>query len=274
MTTRRELTELHRAQQLLLRRATKAQIKKLWPALDWDQLDKSFPGFAVQVAALVEKNRQVSAGLASQYVRAIREANGLPPAVKVALVKSLNVEQFTNSLRVVSVVAAKNSATAGVAPDVAMANALTQTEGAMSRMVLDAGRETVIQTVSNDPDAYGYQRVVGGGACNFCQMLAGRGDVYSKDTADFESHDHCGCTAEPVYSAEQRNQDTGWRPSKVDVAEAESEPRKSSTDRDAERPVEKLRTTLAALERSLEKFDSPATRARISELRKEIARRS
>jgi hypothetical protein len=30
-------------------------------------------------------------------------------------------------------------------------------------------------------------------------MLAGRGSVYSADTAEFEAHDHCGCSAEPVY---------------------------------------------------------------------------
>jgi hypothetical protein len=45
------------------------------------------------------------------------------------------------------------------------------------------------------------QRVLGGAGCDFCQMLAGRGEVYSAETADFEAHDHCGCTAEPIYRA-------------------------------------------------------------------------
>jgi hypothetical protein len=28
-------------------------------------------------------------------------------------------------------------------------------------------------------------------------MLLGRGGVYTEATADFESHDHCGCWSEP-----------------------------------------------------------------------------
>lgn len=41
-------------------------------------------------------------------------------------------------------------------------------------------------------------------------MLAGRGGVYlTEETASFESHDACGCTAEPFYEGSQlpeRNQ--------------------------------------------------------------------
>ena len=41
------------------------------------------------------------------------------------------------------------------------------------------------------------RRVLGGEGCEFCQMLAGRGAVYSAETADFEAHDKCACTPEP-----------------------------------------------------------------------------
>jgi hypothetical protein len=30
-------------------------------------------------------------------------------------------------------------------------------------------------------------------------MLIGRGAVYSEATADFQSHDHCNCQAEPAW---------------------------------------------------------------------------
>ena len=33
-------------------------------------------------------------------------------------------------------------------------------------------------------------------------MLAGRGAIYSAETADFSAHDHCACTVAAVYSAE------------------------------------------------------------------------
>ena len=199
MTTARTLTQQHRAQQLLLRRATVAQVSRLWPALDWARLDATYPEFALQVAALVQKNRQTSAGLAAQYLRAFRSASGVPGEVKLVFAEPLIVDQFATSLRVTSVVTAKKAAATGAAPELAMRNALTQATGSMARLVLDAGRDTVVQTIRSDRAAYGWQRVLGGGGCDFCQMLASRGAVYKEDTANFESHDHCGCTSEPVY---------------------------------------------------------------------------
>lgn len=199
MTAARELTQRHRAQQLLLRRSTIAQVAKLWPALDWARLDATYPEFALAVAGLVEKNRATSAGLAAQYLRAFRQAKGVPGELKVVFAEPLIVDQFTTSLRVTSVAAAKSAAARGVAADVAMSNALTQASGSMARLVLESGRQTVLETVRADSAAYGWQRVLGGAGCDFCRMLAGRGAVYKESTADFESHDHCGCTSEPVY---------------------------------------------------------------------------
>ena len=199
MSETRPLTQQHRAQQLLLRRATVAQVAKLWPALDWARLDATYPNFALSVAALVQRHRQTSAGLAAQYLRAFRLASGVPGELKVVHAEPLIVDQFTTSLRVVSVIAAKKSAAAGKAAELAMADALTETQGSMARLVLDAGRDTATKTLKADRAAYGWQRVLGGGGCDFCQMLAGRGAVYKEDTADFPSHDHCGCSAEPVY---------------------------------------------------------------------------
>jgi len=134
-------------------------------------------------------------------LRAFRQAKGVPGAVKPVFAEPLIVDQFATSLRVTSVVAAKKAAAAGTLPVEAMANALTQSTGSMARLVLDAGRDTITQTIRADRAAFGWQRILGGGGCDFCQMLAGRGAVYKEDTADFPSHDHCGCTSEPVYDA-------------------------------------------------------------------------
>jgi hypothetical protein len=67
----------------------------------------------------------------------------------------------------------------------------------MARLVLNAGRDDGPQSIKSDPKARGWERVLGGGGCDFCQMLAGR--VYPRDNAGFDAHDHCGCTAEPAY---------------------------------------------------------------------------
>lgn len=61
-------------------------------------------------------------------------------------------------------------------------------------------RDTVLTNRRRDPSAVGWRRVTSGSGCKFCRMLADKGAVYSDDTARFASHDHCGCTAQPVFS--------------------------------------------------------------------------
>lgn len=194
----RELTFMHRRQQLALRKATIARMEQLWPALDWADLDRTYPGFAAEVAALVSNDRKVSSGLAAAYLRAFRVASGLSGDVRI-VVPPMAPEQFETSLRVTSLVAAKKSAERLVDPNVAMTNALTQASGAMARLVLNGGRETVNQTIRNDSSARGWRRVLGGAGCDFCRMLAGR--IYPTENAGFDAHGHCGCTSEPVYRA-------------------------------------------------------------------------
>jgi hypothetical protein len=192
----RELTVMHRRQQLALRKATIAQMEKLWPALDWADLDRTYPGFAAGVAALVSKNRKTSSGLAAAYLRAFRVASGLSGDVRI-VVPQMAPEQFKTSLRVTSLVAAKKSAARLVPADIAMTNALTQSSGEMARLVLNGGRETINQTIRSDSEARGWRRVLGTGGCDFCQKLAGR--IYPRDNADFDAHGRCACTSEPVY---------------------------------------------------------------------------
>lgn len=71
--------------------------------------------------------------------------------------------------------------------------------GATQMLIADAGRETVIGSIRQDPRAGGWSRATDGDACKFCRDIAGRGAVYSADTADFGSHDKCGCVAVPAF---------------------------------------------------------------------------
>jgi hypothetical protein len=59
-------------------------------------------------------------------------------------------------------------------------------------------RDTITSNRLRDPDAVGWQRIAAGG-CKFCRMLADRGAVYKSTTANFASHPHCHCTAQPVF---------------------------------------------------------------------------
>lgn len=77
-------------------------------------------------------------------------------------------------------------------------SARTLIDGGLQRRIANVARETIQLSTQEDPSARGWQRHSSGG-CTFCQMLAGRGHVYSQASADFASHDHCHCYAVPVF---------------------------------------------------------------------------
>lgn len=102
--------------------------------------------------------------------------------------------------------------------------------GGVQRRIADHVRYTIAGSSVADPAARGWQRVTDGNACAFCSMLAGRGAVYSEATADFASHDDCGCSATPA-----------WRDEPVPVKPYTPSSR-NITDADRARVREYLRT--------------------------------
>lgn len=73
--------------------------------------------------------------------------------------------------------------------------------GGTQRRITDHLRYTVADSATADPAASGWQRV-GSGECSFCDLLIGRGAVYSEGSADFAAHDNCKCTAVPAWNGE------------------------------------------------------------------------
>lgn len=76
---------------------------------------------------------------------------------------------------------------------------MTLIAGGVQRRIADHVRITITDSSVADPAAQGWQRVGDGSSCDFCAMLLGRGAVYSEASADFESHDKCGCSAAPAW---------------------------------------------------------------------------
>lgn len=79
------------------------------------------------------------------------------------------------------------------------ATTLVKVAGGLQRIIANADRQTIAASSIADRGARGWARA-GAGECEFCQMLIGRGAVYTEATADFESHDRCGCVAVPAWS--------------------------------------------------------------------------
>lgn len=196
-------TEAYRRATQALKAGHLRDFMRLWALLDPKRMDETWPGWAAAVTTLVERDRQRANALAAAYLTAARFESGVPGAPLVRLAPLAPVEQVATSLSVTARAGYFTALRYGP-PEKAAQTALVRSIGAASRLVLDGGRETIRGSLAADPQGTGWRRVTSGGACSFCLMLAGRGDIYSAETADFASHDHCGCSAEAVYGGDKR----------------------------------------------------------------------
>lgn len=73
---------------------------------------------------------------------------------------------------------------------------LVKVAGGLQRLILDADRQTVRTAAVADKRA-GWMRV-GEGECDWCQQYLD-GEVHYVEGYDFDAHDRCRCTAEPVF---------------------------------------------------------------------------
>lgn len=92
-------------------------------------------------------------------------------------------------------------------------------EGGLQRRIANGARETVRLSSIEDPQAQGWMRA-GGGDCAFCDVLIGRGAVYSEASADFASHDHCRCHAVPAFKGRPKPV-RSYTPSDRNVSDAD-----------------------------------------------------
>lgn len=80
--------------------------------------------------------------------------------------------------------------------------ARTLLDGGLQKRIGDSARDVVTDAAVQDPAARGWQREATGRSCPFCVMLASRGAVYSRSSADFASHDNCDCYAVPAFDGQ------------------------------------------------------------------------
>lgn len=198
-----QLTEAHRLAQTRLGAQSVVTVARMWDLLDGQDLDGSFDRWLAAVTPVVSAQRTISTQLASQYLSLFRavEAGGAAPSLVYA--PALD-QSFSTSMLVTGPVAAKQAISRGVPLDVAMGTAQGRAAASAMRHVLNGGRETLLSSIDADRQALGWARVTSGAPCGFCAMLASRGGVYRDATVDFQAHDHCSCTVEPIYRSESR----------------------------------------------------------------------
>lgn len=185
-----------RAAQLAVRANLMRDVVTLWPLLDKNRLDQSWPGWLRAMSLLIKNYRSQSSVAAGAGYRLQRAAFTQSPAPQ-SLVK-LAPDPDPEWLRKALGYAGPGTLDRDTAKP---GTALSTTLGTASRIVLDAGRTTVIDTVDADPVAVGWYRLTDGQPCAFCALLASRGIAYkSEKHAAFQAHNDCGCSAAPAFT--------------------------------------------------------------------------
>ncbi|HET6916601.1 MAG TPA: hypothetical protein VFH56_10980 [Acidimicrobiales bacterium] len=201
-----EIAASARTAQLAIRARLLRDVTALWPTLDAKRLAETWPGWLRAMSLLIRNYHSQSSVAASAAYRAARQAATQSPAPSslVKLAPQPSEEWLRKALGY--------SGPGMLKWDKARPNtALSTTLGTASRVALDGGRTTTLDTIKADPAAKGWYRVTDGQPCAFCAMLASRGVVYkghSFDKSDprfhgpgeFKVHNDCGCSLAPAFS--------------------------------------------------------------------------
>jgi hypothetical protein len=193
------LTRQHQQMQLKLRSLAIADWTKLWPI--WDGSEARFKQLVEASVPLVQNYHRMSAGVSIDYYRRLRaaEIDTSRGTVDVPL-PSIGRGEIAGTLYITGRDMTAKAIAAGHSPQAAVQNALVRTAGSMTRLILNGGRESLVQAALDDSESLGYRRITTG-TCDFCAELASHGLFESRD---FQAHDHCGCVAEPAFARATR----------------------------------------------------------------------
>lgn len=182
------LVEAHRADLRALTSYAATDLQVLFR--QFDTAHGARDGLLDTLPQLVQLYGSAAATLGADWYEELRDAAEIPGRFG-AVVADLPDTGRTDAL-------ARWSVTPLFSAEPDFATALVKAGGGLQRIIANADRDTVTQSSVADPGARGWARA-GTGRCDFCRMLIGRGAVYTEATADFESHDRCGCVAVPEF---------------------------------------------------------------------------
>jgi hypothetical protein len=193
------LTLAHQQQVLRLAELIARRLGVTARRADVSDIDGWWDSISGAVQEEILAGQTALARLARGYLVAHSHAEG---ATVRPVVVEPDPQQVATSLRVTGPVAFKTHMAISGSADASGRVMTSQLRGAAQRLLLESDRQTITRTVQANDSVAGWRRTGAGRSCPFCLMLIGRGAVYSKRTATFESHDRCNCAAEPLYRRE------------------------------------------------------------------------
>jgi len=190
----RLLTIQHRQRQVALRAAVLRDVQRLWPLWDGTRV-ADFGTFAEPAATLIRARYRTSAGLASVYYQGLRAAEQVGGESVRVIAEAPAVEQVVANLRATGLAGTMRGIRAGLSPQAARQSGLVQAMGSAGRMTLRGAADTLTRTAEVDRRAAGWTRVTSANPCEWCAGQAG-----PVSTDEFQSHDHCSCSVEVVFT--------------------------------------------------------------------------
>jgi hypothetical protein len=197
------LAESFRSQQAFLAGQVIAAILAVWAQLDLKDVRSSWPALRVALAALIRDRFTASAAAGNAYFLESRLAAGVTGAVPPLGIPGppdeALIQATLDSTGPWRLLATIKTATQTVPQ--AVQNTGVVMSGAGMRLVLNGGRQAILQAVQDDARALAWMRVTAANPCAWCAMLASRGAVYkSQQTAGFLAHSHCRCTGQAIFA--------------------------------------------------------------------------
>jgi hypothetical protein len=194
------LTLAHQRELLLISALAKRRMLAVARRADPSDIDSWWERVVAQALGIV---RTAAATTATLNVRYLRRHAALEGVVLDPIRIVPPDDELETSLRVMGPVAFKKHMATTGNPLASQRVMESQLSGAAASRALDGDRESFMRTFQERPQIVGWRRVARPGACAFCRMLASRGAVFSRETADFQAHTpNCRCFPAALYEHE------------------------------------------------------------------------
>jgi len=196
-----QATDFRNAEALFAAQAV-LDILALWGTLNLADILASWPAVKVGLAALIRARFAMSVAAAEAYYRQARLAAGITASFSFPPVPPPDEELIGITLDSTGPYGLLGRLKAAQPLPLANQNTGVILSGAAQRLITNGARQAVLRAVGADDKAVAWMRVTAANPCAFCAMLASRGASYrTQQSAGFKAHNHCRCTAMPVFSA-------------------------------------------------------------------------
>ncbi|MFE1321599.1 hypothetical protein [Kitasatospora phosalacinea] len=205
-----------RAAQQALTRLLGREVRRIRQQADPAHPEKTVPRWIALGRALNVQYGRASASLGAEFYDAQRAAAKVPGRFNAPPADPAPAEQVVETLRWATSGLWETGADAPPA-EARLDLAEQQTAGALQKLTVDAGRQTVRAAAQADPQAVAYARAAALGACSFCKLMASRGAVYKTagtagqdaderftgEASTTKFHDNCHCGIVPVFRGQR-----------------------------------------------------------------------